>query len=157
LSDCTKNIKRGKAAPFSRHSAIIHSTISNIYPSLLSQNLPSTNMQFTQISIIAFAAFMQAVQADFDLYRIGMSTGGIGDNAEGWQVYPDSWTCDDAIDWIWRDDDDVSGGRYGVRCSGGKGCDRADGSDPSDIDAIEMNFNSDDYHWSEYCPPLFFR
>jgi hypothetical protein len=113
-------------------------------------------MQFTQISIVALAALLQAVRADFDLYRIGISSSGIGGNGEGWQVYPDSWTCGDAVDWIWRDSDDVSGSKYGVRCEG-DGCGRADGTDPADIDTIEMNFNSDEYHWSEYFASHFFR
>jgi hypothetical protein len=103
-------------------------------------------MQFTQISIVALAALLQAVQADFDLYRIGAAPS--KGSGEGWQVHSDSWTCRDIMNQLWRESNDVSGDKYGVRCSG-DGCGRSDGTDPSDIEIVEMNFNSDKYHWSE--------
>jgi hypothetical protein len=115
-------------------------------------------MQFTQISIVTLGALLQAVQADFDLYRVlTLPYPFFTSDGEYWEVYPASWTCNDVVSLPrWRVSDDVSGGNYGVRCSG-DGCGRSNGTDPSDIDTVEMNFNSDDHHWSEYWPSLCFR
>lgn len=98
--------------------------------------------------IVAFTAIvlMQSASANFDIYRHGMSGGGIGGNAWGWAFYDKPPNCDEAVDWMWGDWDDVSHST-GVRCEG-NGC--AASGDPSDIDVLEMNFRA--YHWSESCP-----
>lgn len=107
-------------------------------------------MKYSGASIIVLAGLMQATLADFNIYRVGLGGTGISGNAEGWQVYMGDANCDNAIDWIWRDSDDVSGGKYGVRCDGeDNACGRAEDDDPSNIDILEMNFNSDDRHWSK--------
>ena len=67
-------------------------------------------------------------------------------NAWGYQVYQQEVACGDVVDWIWKKDSDVSSG-YGVRCKG-SGC-QASGN-PSDVEELEMRFNSDEYHWSKF-------
>lgn len=105
-------------------------------------------MKFSGALAIALATLLPAIKANFDVYRVGVSCSGICGNAEGWQVYEAEANCDNDLDWIWRDSDDVSGGKYGVRCEG-DGCRRSPDVSTNDIETLEMNFNSDEYHWSK--------
>jgi hypothetical protein len=104
-------------------------------------------MKYAAVTTIALAALLQAANANFDLYRVGIGGDGISGNAEGWHVYEGEPSCDQALDWIWRDSEDVSGGKYGVRCEG-DGCPRSD-VDLSLIEVVEMNFNREEHHWSK--------
>jgi hypothetical protein len=97
----------------------------------------------TALAAIALAVCFQAVDANFDLYQVQIGSGGIGSNTNGFQVYGDEANCDNALDWIWKEDDDVSSG-YGIRCEG-SGCRAGEGYD---ITEVEMNFR-DVYHWSK--------
>ncbi|KAF2868136.1 hypothetical protein BDV95DRAFT_158257 [Massariosphaeria phaeospora] len=106
-------------------------------------------MKPISLTAVVLTALLQAVNADFNLYRVGIGGDGITGNSEGWQVYQDNAGCDNELDWIWRESDDVSGGQYGVRCEG-DGCERGSDSNPSDIDLVEMNFDSDEHHWTFY-------
>lgn len=109
-------------------------------------------MKFVSTTIITWTALLQATNANFDVYMSGIGGNGISGNAWGYTVYDSPPGCDGAMDWIWRSSDDVSGGKYGVRCEGSNdGCDAS--GDPGDIDVMEFNFNSDDYHWSESALP----
>lgn len=109
-------------------------------------------MKFATASSLALATFLQAAKADFYLYAAGIGGNGIAGNAWGYQVYGgDTVDCDNVIDWIWRSSDDVSGGKYGVRCKGpDDSCDSS--GDPTGLEELEMNFNSDDFHWSKSLP-----
>lgn len=46
---------------------------------------------------------------------------------------------------VFRDRDDVSGNKLGMRCEGGCYLD----NDPETIETLEMNFIEDDAHWSK--------
>jgi hypothetical protein len=108
-------------------------------------------MKYAATITIVLAALLQAANADFDLYRVGLGGTGISGNSEGWQVYEqDTANCDSALDWIWRDSDDVSGGKFGVRCEG-DGCGRGfeEANNPENIEVLEMNFNREEHHWSK--------
>jgi hypothetical protein len=107
-------------------------------------------MKYTATTTIALATLLQAVHANFDLYRVGVGGNGITGNGEGWQVYEEQASCDGALDWYWVDSGDVSGGKYGVRCNGNGGCARSGEADSSDIDVVEMNFNREEHHLSKY-------
>lgn len=105
-------------------------------------------MKYAGTLAIALTALLQAVQADFEVYRVADSCSGLCGNAEGWQVYATEANCDNDLDWLWTDSDDVSGGKYGVRCKDDDdGCGRSDDSDSANIEALEMNFNA--FHWSK--------
>jgi hypothetical protein len=108
-------------------------------------------MKLSGMPLLSLAALLTAVHADFEIYQVGIGGNGITGNAEGWQVYQDEANCDTVLEWIWRDSDDVSGGKYGVRCEG-DGCERGwewSDHDPANIDIMEMNFNRDEHHWSK--------
>jgi hypothetical protein len=52
---------------------------------------------------------------------------------------------------VWKDSDDVSGDKYGVRW-GDKGCGRGWNwwnFDPHNVDVVEMNFDREEHHWSK--------
>ncbi|KAI8951219.1 hypothetical protein F4801DRAFT_546080 [Xylaria longipes] len=106
-------------------------------------------MKFISTTAIALAAMLQVANANFDVYNQGIGGNGISGNTWGWQVYTSDPSCDDVHAWIWRDSSDVSGGKYGVRCKG-DGCAAENDADPSDINEIEFNFNSDDFHFTAY-------
>lgn len=97
---------------------------------------------------VALAALLRAADANFDVYAAGVGGNGISGNSWGYQVYDGAVNCDDSLDWIWRASDDVSGGKYGVRCKGPDGSCASSG-DPAGLEEMEFNFNSDDYHWSK--------
>jgi hypothetical protein len=108
----------------------------------------------TAATATTLVTLLPAVKADFVLFAQGIGGGGIIDNAWGWQAYSSSEpSCDDVHSWIWRKKDDVSGGKYGVRCKGSCGS----SSDPAGFEEVEMNFNSDDLHFSMLCAIFFFR
>ena len=92
------------------------------------------------MSILALLS--PAVLADFSLYTAGIGGNGISGNSNGWQVYPvtdGAIGCNQALDWIWRASKDVSGGKYGVRCSGEEhACDRSESGDQ----IAELEFNT---------------
>lgn len=107
-------------------------------------------MKFVSPTTVALAALLQAADADFDVYATGLGGDGITDNVWGYQVFDGAADCEKHLDWIWRSGDDVSGGKYGVRCKGqGASCDPSSTDDPAGIEEMEFNFNSDDYHWSK--------
>jgi hypothetical protein len=58
-------------------------------------------MKYTATTTIALATLLQAVHANFDLYRVGVGGNGITGNGEGWQVYEEQASCDGALDWYW--------------------------------------------------------
>lgn len=101
-------------------------------------------MKFSSATVIAVATLLQAVDANFDVYRVGIGGNGITGNSEGWQVYEAEANCDNKLDWLWRVSDDVSGGKYGLRCVGTPGgCGRDDSN--ADIEILEMNFNGEHF------------
>ena len=103
--------------------------------------------------IITLAALLQSAAADFDLYAAGIGGNGIAGNAWGYQAYDGTGieqSCGGVIDWIWRASGDVSGGKYGVRCADGAEGSCAPSGDPTGVSQVEVNFNSDNKHWSEY-------
>jgi hypothetical protein len=104
----------------------------------------------TAATATALATLLPAVNADFVLFSQGVGGNGITGNSWGWQAYSSSEpSCDEGHDWIWRKKDDVSGRKYGVRCKGSCG----GSSDPAEFEEVEMNFNSDDLHFSTRCIP----
>ncbi|KAI0178758.1 hypothetical protein GGR52DRAFT_533317 [Hypoxylon sp. FL1284] len=106
-------------------------------------------MKVIPATVIALAALLQVAHANFDVYAEGIGGNGISGNSWGYQVYDVPPECGDVNNWIWRKSDDVSGGKYGVRCKGtGDGCDAS--GDPAGIQELEMNFNSGDFHWTIY-------
>jgi hypothetical protein len=110
----------------------------------------------TAAAATSLATLLPAVTADFVLYAQDIGGNGIIEGAQGWQAYPDVADCDSVRDWIWRTSDDVSGGKYGVRCKGS--CKY--GNEAPDMEEVEMNFNNDDLHFSTALPcfaPSLFR
>ncbi|OAG12332.1 uncharacterized protein CC84DRAFT_112811 [Paraphaeosphaeria sporulosa] len=106
-------------------------------------------MKYTSAVTIAVATLLHSVNANFDLYRVGLGGTGVSGNGEGWQAYEAEANCDNKLDWYWVDSEDVSGGKYGVRCEG-DGCGRSQDDDDKSLDVIEMNFNRDEHHWTYY-------
>ncbi|KAI1178467.1 hypothetical protein F4777DRAFT_576001 [Nemania sp. FL0916] len=104
-------------------------------------------MHSATITHLALAAVLNIARADFDIYRQGIGGNGISGNSWGWMAYDSPPACDSVTEWIWRSSSDVSGGKYGVRCEG-DGC--GAGQDPAQITTLEMNFNSDDKHFTFY-------
>ncbi|KAK0702893.1 hypothetical protein B0T21DRAFT_416769 [Apiosordaria backusii] len=102
-----------------------------------------------RFSTFLFACLAGLAKANFDLYlgHFIIPAGG-GVLHEAWFIYPIDPNCND----VWNggyylDQDDVSGSKTGVRCSG-SGC---YGGAASDIDVVEMHFtNSPLYHWTIY-------
>lgn len=91
-------------------------------------------MKSTSVKTLASLAILTpAILADFTIYISGIGGNGISGNTDGWQVYPTTegvLPCDDPLEWIWRDSDDVGGLKYGVRCDGdGSSCSRSGSGD----------------------------
>jgi hypothetical protein len=108
-------------------------------------------MKLISASLVSIATLWIAVSADFELYRVDLGGDGITGNVKGWQVYQDEANRHTALNWLWRTSDDVSGGKFGVRCQG-DGCYNGwtyTDSDPADIELAEMNFNHHEHHWSK--------
>ncbi|KAI1406282.1 hypothetical protein F4819DRAFT_441119 [Hypoxylon fuscum] len=106
-------------------------------------------MKLISATTVALTALLRVTHANFDVYAEGIGGNGISGNTWGYQVYDSEPDCDNIIDWIWRQSGDVSGGKYGVRCKGSDDACAASG-DPSGIEEMEFNFNSDDHHWTIY-------
>ena len=81
-------------------------------------------MKISTVSSAATLALgVPAALGDFSIYAAGIGGNGITGNTNGWQVYPRTvWAigCNEALGWVWRKSNDVSGGKYGVRCKGSK-------------------------------------
>lgn len=106
-------------------------------------------MKFLSATTFASAVLLPAVYADFDVYIVSVGGTGIAGNSRGYQVYDGEANCDNSLDWLWVTRKDVSGDKYGVRCES-EDDDACFGSgDPTRIDVLEFNFNSDDLHWSK--------
>lgn len=102
-------------------------------------------MKFVSATTVALAGLLKAANANFDVYRGGISDNYGFPNDDAWMFYNNPPDCDHVKDWIWRGEDDVSGKKYGVRCKG-KDCGPSAGED--DIQLLEFNF-LDGYHWSK--------
>ncbi|GAB7334194.1 hypothetical protein MBLNU13_g06254t1 [Cladosporium sp. NU13] len=87
------------------------------------------------------AMIVPTVLGDFSIYASSIGGNGISGNTIGWQVYPKTIGvigCNDALSWIWRKSNDVSGGKSGVRCKGSKSsCTRATSGEG--INELELN------------------
>ena len=110
----------------------------------------------TLSSTAALALAIPTVFGDFSIYAASIGGNGISGNSIGWQVYPRTILaigCDDALGWIWRKSNDVSGGKYGVRCKGSKDSCTRSGSGEG-IKVLELNARQTskdkDPHFSEY-------
>lgn len=95
---------------------------------------------------VALTAFSSLVAADFSIYAQDIGSSGISGAGRGWQVYPagDKVLCKDTKEWIFATSDDVSGGKYGVRCAEndngqGKACGVYDGANSRNIQELEFN------------------
>ena len=104
------------------------------------------------------ALVIPAVPGDFSIYAAGIGGNGISGNSNGWQVYPKTngaISCDEALEWIWRKSNDVSGGKYGVRCKGDSHSCAQSGSG-SGIKELELNARQTrkdkDPHFSKSLP-----
>ncbi|KAH0427972.1 hypothetical protein CcaCcLH18_09331 [Colletotrichum camelliae] len=96
-------------------------------------------VSFAAVSAIILAAFMPAVQADFDIYQV-RALGPRWIVRWQWHVGNGQMTCDMLNDGgLWPQELDVSGSKRGVRCSG-NGC-RA-GEPIVEIDVLEMHFKN---------------
>lgn len=101
------------------------------------------------------ALVIPTVLGDFSIYAASIGGNGISGNSNGWQIYPKTSGpigCDNALGWVWRKSNDVSGGKYGVRCKGSKNsCNRSTSGEG--IKELELNVrqtNKDkDPHFSE--------
>lgn len=85
--------------------------------------LPLTMIYSAVSSMAALALVIPTVLGDFSIYAASIGGNGISGNSNGWQVYPKTSGaigCDNALGWVWRKSNDVSGGKYGVRCKGSK-------------------------------------
>ena len=105
-------------------------------------------MKYSGAITMTMAALSQLVNANFDLYHVSLSTGGVTDEFKGWHVYEAEATGDFTHEWVWRESGDVSGNKFGVRCVG-SACDYSEVSEGESLDIIEMNFNSEEHHWSK--------
>lgn len=110
----------------------------------------------TLSSTAALALAIPTAFGDFSIYAASIGGNGISGNSIGWQVYPRTILaigCDDALGWIWRKSNDVSGGKYGVRCKGSKDSCTRSGSGEG-IKVLELNARQTskdkDPHFSEY-------
>ncbi|TLD19042.1 hypothetical protein PspLS_09850 [Pyricularia sp. CBS 133598] len=101
---------------------------------------------FTQLA--ALATLVPVAIADFYIYKVHANDI-FGENDEFWQIFDGPPSCDDQRGTTaWNNLSDVSGDKRGIRCEE-DGC--SFGSDPSDIDVLEMNFRGDPiYHWTIY-------
>jgi hypothetical protein len=103
-------------------------------------------MKFISTTVLALPALLKVAQANFHVYRAGLGDG-IGGATWGWQLYQHRATCDNNLDWIIKNSNDVSGSKQGIRCKGeGSACDAS--GDGSGIDELEINVG--DLHFSEY-------
>lgn len=102
-------------------------------------------MKCLSVSAISLAVLLPATMADFNIWYVRV--GGIIDPIDQYAVYAARQpSCDVVNDTFnWAIEDDVSGDKWGVRCSG-DGC---TSDNPRDIDEFEMNFNDDSLHWSK--------
>ncbi|KAK3213846.1 hypothetical protein GRF29_28g1279648 [Pseudopithomyces chartarum] len=73
-------------------------------------------MKYAGAITMTMAALSQLVNANFDLYHVSLSTGGVTDEFKGWHVYEAEVTCDFTHEWVWRGSGDVSGNKFGVHC-----------------------------------------
>jgi hypothetical protein len=95
----------------------------------------------TVSSAASLALAIPAALGDFSIYAASIGGNGISGNSIGWQVYPQTiWAigCNNALEWVWRKSNDVSGGKYGVRCKGNKGSCAPSGSGEG-IKELEVN------------------
>ncbi|KAM0709459.1 hypothetical protein Q7P35_003498 [Cladosporium inversicolor] len=77
----------------------------------------------TVSSAVILALAIPAALGDFSIYASIIGGNGISVNTNGWQIYPriiGAIGCNGALGWSWRKSNDVSGGKYGVRCKGSK-------------------------------------
>lgn len=99
-------------------------------------------MKFSTLtSTAALTLAIPTVLGDFSMYASSVGGNGISGNSMGWQVYSKTSGpigCNDALGWVWRKSNDVSGGKYGVRCKGSKdACTRATSGEG--IKELELN------------------
>lgn len=103
-------------------------------------------------ALIPLAALLTAVRADFDIYYVEESAGGVGENAAGYKVLDADANVDcgqvNKQAFI-RRSDDVSGSKWGVSCDSDNNECRGAGN-PDGIVKMETNFGDDKVHWSEY-------
>lgn len=105
-------------------------------------------MKFLTTTVLALPALLKVAQANFHVYNAGLGDGISGSNW-GWQLYQHEATCDNNLDWLIKDSDDVSGSKQGIRCDGeGSACDAS--GDGSGIEELEIHVG--DLHFSEYSP-----
>lgn len=99
-------------------------------------------MKISTVSTAASLALaIPAALGDFSIYAASIGGNGIAGNSIGWQVYPQTiWAtgCNNTLGWVWRKSNDVSGGKYGVRCKGNKGACAPSGSGEG-IKELELN------------------
>lgn len=77
----------------------------------------------TVSSAATLALAIPAALSDFSIYASIIGGNGISVDTNGWQIYPrtiGAIGCNEALGWSWRKSNDVSGGKYGVRCKGSK-------------------------------------
>jgi len=113
-------------------------------------------MKFSLLTTTLLSAlFPSLVLANFDVYEIGENNA--GDSAYGaYAIFEGEPDCHGLMKYpvaFFGGDDDVSGGRRGVRCEG-RGC---YSGNVGEIDILEMNLggrgrNDPVWHWSEFCP-----
>jgi hypothetical protein len=94
--------------------------------------------------LLLLAAFTSICTANFDVYRAYDYFGGGAD--AGWLIFEADPSCNQVNNArFYYDRDDVSGGKWGVRCKGACGWNDSEGN----IDLLEMNFRTNPtYHWS---------
>lgn len=116
------------------------------------QKLVTTTTMKLNPGLIPFMALLTAVRADFDIYHVEESTGGLGENIAGYKVLDADADVDCSqvnSQFFFRRDSDVSGSKYGVSCDSDNSECRGAGN-PEGIVKMEMNFGDDKVHWSEY-------
>ncbi|KAF5660539.1 hypothetical protein FHETE_8879 [Fusarium heterosporum] len=95
-------------------------------------------MKFTILATALLAAFLPPAQADFDVFMIERKGSG-NPGEKRWQIWDRTQpnTCTSVFDrYSFRDSNDVSGRKTGVRCKGACGY-----LGPTrDIEQLEMNF-----------------
>lgn len=88
---------------------------------------------FGSLTVPLTPLLLQAVQADFDIYRVGIGNN-VSGYSEGWQAYSSKANCDNALGWLLNDRDHVSGDDYQVFCDDeGLGCGRSEEDSATNI------------------------
>jgi hypothetical protein len=104
----------------------------------------------TLASLAALFLFNSVVTANFDLFSgyYAYIAGEFSHERPMWQVFASDPDCNTVYNTPnYRDLQDVSGTKIGVRCEG-YGC--SSSADPSTIDTLEMHFDNNPlWHWSK--------